>query len=216
MLYGTTERHERIKVQKGLRAYCPLCNTMLRPKCGLIKIWHWAHLSAKDCDSWYEPETAWHLGWKAIFKPQFVEVPYGEHRADISLPYNQIWELQASNLSAEEISSREQFYSKKKKALMWLFNTEKYRHNINLKPEKRYSWFYWKWPHKSLSYCSRVFLDLGEDGIFEVKKLRADVGEGYGTLWLRERFLSMFFRRYLQDFTKGESKRGGALVGNPL
>ena len=108
--------------------------------------------------------------------------------------------MQASRLSAEEICSREQFYSEVNKALMWLFDTEKYRHNINLKHEKRYSWFNWKWSHKSLSYCSRVFLDLGEDGIFAVRKLSEDASAGYGTLWQRKRFVSMFFRRYLQDF----------------
>ncbi len=198
MLYGLSERQDRITAQRGLKAYCPLCNKILRPKCGSIKIWHWAHISVKDCDPWYEPETAWHLGWKAIFKPQFVEVSFGEHRADISLPYGQIWELQASGLSVEEICSRKQFYSRINKALMWLFNTEKYRHNINIKHEKPYSWLRWKWPHKPLYYCSRVFLDLGEDGIFAVRKLSKDAGEGYGTLWQRQRFISMFFRRYLK------------------
>lgn len=212
MLYATTEKQERTKAQKGLRAFCPLCKGTLRPKCGLIRIWHWAHLSAKDCDPWYEPETAWHLRWKAMFKQQFVEVSYGEHRADVSLPYNQIWELQGSGLSAEEIRSREQFYSKQNKALMWLFNAEKYRHNINIKHEKPYYWLSWKWPHKSLSCCSRIFLDLGQDGIFQVRKLADDAREAYGTLWQREVFLSKFFGRYLEGSTK-EPLRGEALGG---
>jgi hypothetical protein len=36
------------------------------------------------CDEWLEGEDAWHLGWKRMVKPDFVEVPIGGRMADIA------------------------------------------------------------------------------------------------------------------------------------
>jgi hypothetical protein len=29
----------------------------MTPKCGQLKVWHWAHRSTRSCDPWWENET---------------------------------------------------------------------------------------------------------------------------------------------------------------
>lgn len=55
-------------------AICPLCKKDVIAKCGNIKVWHWAHKNNKDCDSWSDGETEWHLNWKSNFPKECQEV----------------------------------------------------------------------------------------------------------------------------------------------
>ena len=77
-------------------AFCPLCNSEVIAKCGKIKVWHWSHKEIEKCDSWYEPETKWHLDWKSNFPAENQEVILGEHIADVKIK-GRVLEFQNSN-----------------------------------------------------------------------------------------------------------------------
>lgn len=136
---------EKIQAWPGLRATCPACGGDVVPKCGEIVEWHWAH-KARDCDSWGEPESQWHLGWKARFPADWQEVVMGPHRADVRTPRGVI-EFQKSAISAAEIREREQFYGK----MIWVvdasgFNLERHldwhrKRFAKIKPYPKYDLF---------------------------------------------------------------------------
>jgi hypothetical protein len=89
----------------------------------MINIHHWAH-RAGDCDPWYEPESAWHLGWKSRAPADWCEVFMGPHRADIRRPHDGlVIELQHSSLAPEDVLAREAFYS----PMIWIVDGSQYR-----------------------------------------------------------------------------------------
>ncbi len=47
-----------------LKGLCTCCLQPVIAKCGTQKIWHWSHLTKKNCDVWWETETEWHRKWK--------------------------------------------------------------------------------------------------------------------------------------------------------
>jgi hypothetical protein len=121
MLYANGNQG-RIQATPGTQANCSCCGNELLAKCGEIKQWHWAH-QAGDCDPWYEPESEWHLGWKALrADAEQTEVTIKRdgiiHRADIVCADGTVLELQHSSISPEEIRERERFYGK----IAWLFD----------------------------------------------------------------------------------------------
>ncbi|TIT58592.1 MAG: hypothetical protein E5W90_36395, partial [Mesorhizobium sp.] len=65
---------ERREAQRGLRGVCPGCGEPVMPKCGAVKVEHWAHNGNKRCDPWHEPETPWHRAWKRNFPVEHQEV----------------------------------------------------------------------------------------------------------------------------------------------
>jgi len=107
--------------KKGI---CSFCGSQVIAKCGKYKIWHWAHKSTKDCDSWWEIETDWHRNWKNHFPIEYQEVIHidektGErHIADVKTQNNMVIEFQNSNIHLNEIASRESFYKK----MIWIIN----------------------------------------------------------------------------------------------
>jgi len=130
---------ERIEPQKGIKdAICPICGEIVVPKCGQIKIHHWAHQSTINCDPWWESETEWHRKWKDNFSKECQEVimhdkKTGEkHVADIKTQSGIVIEFQHSPMNIKEQSSREQFY----KNMVWVVDARKYydkfKQNINL------------------------------------------------------------------------------------
>ena len=66
MLYGMAKDGHRIAAAKGVRASCPHCRGPLIPKCGQIKIHHWAHRESKDCP-YATGMTSWHYEWLQNF-----------------------------------------------------------------------------------------------------------------------------------------------------
>lgn len=106
----------------GGRSICPGCRAEVIAKCGQIKVPHWAH-RVNDCDSWAEPETAWHRNWKLLLREKYgatleVVMGNGEHRADAVLPDGTVVELQHSYLDGEQIHAREKFYGR----MIWIYD----------------------------------------------------------------------------------------------
>jgi competence CoiA-like predicted nuclease len=67
MLIGIVN-NKRESAEPGIKATCPLCGKELIPKCGSIKIWHFAHKIDNQCDNWYEPESDWHFTGRMNFR----------------------------------------------------------------------------------------------------------------------------------------------------
>ena len=90
MMYADTALG-RAEASLGLEGSCPSCGHPCRPKCGKIKVHHWAHHARDDCDPWSEPMTEWHLSWQLAVPPERREVVMHRssgaglltHRADI-------------------------------------------------------------------------------------------------------------------------------------
>lgn len=106
MIYAS----QGLPASPGIRSQCPLCHELVIPKCGEIKIWHWAHKSIADCDQWSEPETEWHKAMKEIFPPNRREVVIPPHRADARTAKGLVLEFQHSPISPATIRDREEFY----------------------------------------------------------------------------------------------------------
>ena len=66
MLYAVTNDGQRIRPCKDTRGLCPHCRMPLIPRCGRIKIHHWAHKEAKGC-LYSFGMTPWHYQWLAEF-----------------------------------------------------------------------------------------------------------------------------------------------------
>jgi len=125
-----TERREAFP---GGRGTCPICGSSTVAKCGLRVIHHWAHALRKDCDPWWENETAWHRDWKNLFPEECREISYtasdGEiHRADVVTPTGIVIEFQHSQMSDAERLSRESFYQN----LIWVVDGRGFRHNFDI------------------------------------------------------------------------------------
>lgn len=95
---------ERREPEKGLIGSCLGCGQPMIPKCGSIKIWHWAHKSSCECDHWWENETEWHRSWKNNFPKENQEIRHkddatGEwHIADVKTKHGHVLEFQHSFL----------------------------------------------------------------------------------------------------------------------
>lgn len=107
---------KRCHATKGAKGNCPFCGGEVIAKCGEQKVAHWAHKSKKECDTWHEKETDWHLMWKNYFPIEWQEIikqdsQTGEkHIADVHTPQGFTLEFQHSHIKPEERRSREAFY----------------------------------------------------------------------------------------------------------
>jgi competence protein CoiA len=113
---------ERREAERGLSGICIGCEQLMIPKCGPIKVKHWAHKSQCECDHWWENETEWHRSWKNNFPVECQEVRHkaegGEwHIADVKTKEGYILEFQHSFLKPEERLARNNFYGNN---LVWL------------------------------------------------------------------------------------------------
>lgn len=114
---------QRREAARGLEGTCPGCGGPLQPRCGEVRVHHWAHRGTRHCDRWWEPETAWHRGWKDKFPKDCQEVRKqaggGEwHIADVQSPHRGVLEFQHSAISLDERRSREGFYGR----MAWVVN----------------------------------------------------------------------------------------------
>lgn len=112
---------DRRLASPGLVGVCPSCKAAVIPKCGPIRVHHWAHRGDRACDHWWEPRTEWHVRWQDRFPAVWQEViwhgPSGEkHIADVHTPHGLTIEFQYSHLPADERAAREAFYGN----LIWV------------------------------------------------------------------------------------------------
>jgi hypothetical protein len=150
------------------------------PKCGPLVVHHWAH-EANDCDPWWEPETAWHRGWKALLPPACIEVSRAGHRADIVRQDGTVLELQHSSIDLATIAERERAYGR----MAWLFDgTDLDADRFDIRERGGYASFRWRHPRKHYGCCTQpAFIDLGDGTVFWLRRLYLDTppygGWGY-------------------------------------
>jgi hypothetical protein len=132
MQFGVNENGIRIEPFKGGRSICPLCGNVLIAHCGDINAWHWQHYKVVDCDSWKEPETAWHLNWKkrwaANEREVIIEKDGKKHIADVRNKNGIVIEFQNSPISMSTIAARETFYGK----MFWVINAKNFVEHLNI------------------------------------------------------------------------------------
>jgi len=138
MRYAIDENKKRIEVQfSGQKAICAGCLSELIGRKGKFRPPHWYHKSKKECDSWYEPITDWHLAWQNKFPEKNREITIWDednqttHRADICLNNRLIIEIQHSSINPDEILQRENFYGKN--GLIWILDGKSLAQKCNLK-----------------------------------------------------------------------------------
>jgi competence CoiA-like predicted nuclease len=186
--------NDRVAASPNERAVCPGCGDEVIAKCGTINRWHWAHRN-RDCDSWSEPETDWHLDWKEKFPREWREVAIGCHRADV-VTNDGVIEFQHSSISAEEILKRESFYRR----MVWVLDASGFRRNIEHRRRGKYESFRWKTPRKSWWHSGghrhtqvSIYLDYGYSRLFLIRKLYANIPcGGWGTWVSRGSFISRY------------------------
>jgi len=124
---------KRIEAEPGLKGVCPGCAQPVNAKCGARRIHHWAHITDKKCDSWWEPETEWHRSWKNNFPDEWQELVLrdeqtGEkHIADLCTDYGLVIEFQHSHIHPPERTSREYFY----KNMIWIVDGTRLKNDYN-------------------------------------------------------------------------------------
>lgn len=154
----------------GRSASCPVCGTPLVPKCGALVVWHWAHLSAGDCDPWAERDSEWHARWQSLVPAERREVCIGPHRADIVTPDGVVVELQSSGLPAGEVDERERFYDR----MVWVVDCVEPFEADRLWLEDRgdYTTFRWRHPRSWVTLPRRpVLLDVGYGLVLYLRKI---------------------------------------------
>lgn len=159
---------QRREASPGLSGCCPGCGGPVRAKCGEVLAWHWAHLTA-ECDPWSEPESQWHLSWKARFPEEYQEVVVGAHRADVKGPAA-VLEVQKSQIAPEMIREREEFYGE----MLWMLKGDDFaeRFTIGYRGRGVY-WFEWKNPRKTWATAERrLLIDLRGE-VFEITRIDA-------------------------------------------
>lgn len=163
---------------KGAHSFDRFDGKPLIAKCGEIKSHHWAR-KTKIKDSWYEPETDWHLRWKSLFPArdteQVVEVDGERHRMDARTKINGKWyvvEFQNSPISPEEVRQRNEGYKKAGyEKVIWVWNGATTKIKMRDEPARsNYNLTYTAdlGANKySVWHCEAAVID-GKDGIFQV------------------------------------------------
>lgn len=179
----------RVRPAPGLGGICPSCGGLLRPKCGEINVWHWAHAAA-DCDPWSEGESYWHVRWKERFPVESCEVVKGAHRADIVARGGSVIELQHSSLSPLDVRRREYFYGD----MMWVLNASEFAGNFCLRPRGGFFSFRWLYPRKwTFTITHPLLFDLGDDRLFLIRRLHKEVPcGGWGNMLSISDFVSRY------------------------
>ena len=126
MLYGIADSGERIRAQKNAKAICAHCKSTLIPKCGPIKIHHWAHKEAKGCP-YACGMTKWHYDWLINYQQLEkqgweIEHIYGSIRFDAYNPNEkQAIEFQRT-IDLDYISRKIEICREAGIELFWLIN----------------------------------------------------------------------------------------------
>lgn len=194
----------KIPARKNAIGFCPYCNAQMIPKCGAVKIHHWAHKQKECSDTWYEPETQWHLNWKSHFPMEDTEVLIKNkdaiHIADyFNKTKNYVIEFQNSSLSLFDKIERETFYPN----LIWVINV-KNKSGFEFEFEKiiqnnLVKTFRWKhpiqWVVKEFRHDIIYLIDNfpGDGKLFKIINIEHD--EGYD-------FVSVGYNEYYTHYHK--------------
>jgi len=197
------KNNQRSKASPKDRAKCPVCKEKVIAKCGAIKTSHWAHKKNIDCDSWYEPETLWHLNWKDEFNQEQQEIIIKKgrtiHRADIKTN-EKIIELQYSSISSSDIKERENFYGD----MVWLLNGLKFAKNMILRKKDNYFTFRWKYPPKSWWEATKpIFIDLDPKADYYMKEIIREHKSKYSD---KSAYEKIKLKRLRKSFEMNEGK----------
>lgn len=201
---------ERTKPSKGLRATCPNCGSIMIAKCGDYVVHHWAHLSKKMCDPWWETETEWHRKWKEHFPEECREVVVQDSRTgerhiiDVKSPSGAIIEFQHSPITEDERLARENFYSTQTRNLIWVLDCSErslkfifYQgftrdNSFKMGVDKEINWY---GRHKILHKWSKskafVLLDFGDDVLWWLRGF----DENNKTILVNARYKSVFIEK---------------------
>lgn len=171
----------------GQRAVCPGCRSPVLSRCGEIVAHHWAHESGSDCDPWSEPESPWHLGWKALFPEPCREVVMPPHRADISVN-GRVVELQHSPISSKEIAEREAFYGP---GLVWIFDASLWANDDGVPRLSLTSsgvQIFWRQHDRSVFRIRQTFLidGLRPDLLWHASEARLGAGQFLTGFWIQK------------------------------
>jgi competence CoiA-like predicted nuclease len=166
MMFALVDGQKKLATPEQI-ATCPSCSEDLIAKCGEIRVWHWSHKADTDCDTWAEPESEWHLGWKKHVPSERTELVIARngvvHRADIIAANGAVLELQANTISSQEIQERESFY----KHMAWLFRVT-WADRIHYGKKG----FWWKHGAISQTFIKRpLFWEFEEEGLVQQVKL---------------------------------------------
>lgn len=176
-----------------MRGSCPSCGSEMVSKCGKHVSWHWAHKGRRHCDPWWEPETEWHLAWKAHFPADWQEViqfdlATGEkHIADVRTPAGLVLEFQHSRIASEEMAAREAFYGE----MAWIVDgrrseLEPWHFRLSIENPKDGSAkfpLFWHSPSKLVptwaASTKPVYLDFGEVVLWRIGAFDRQTKRGF-------------------------------------
>lgn len=173
MRYALIDNHRR-EAEPGLSGICCGCGQAMIAKCGNQRVHHWAHKGVRSCDPWWEPETAWHRGWKQQFDKSWQEVILVEggqkHIADVRTDLGLVLEFQHSHISPVERRSREAFYCN----MVWIVDGTRLKRDLPRFAANRPSFGITPWrgffttpfpdecfPRNWLDSAAPVFFDFG-------------------------------------------------------
>jgi len=170
MMYANNKDGERVEASPKITGVCPNCNGEVKSKCGAIKIWHFAHISLQDCDTWSEGETEWHRKWKEMFPPHEREIVMKPHRADV-LHRGTVIEFQSKALDFYSLIEREKFYGK----MVWVVKSDenKFIARQKYKDGKYYYTFKWRWCSETWKYATKsIYVHIGDGyNLFKIWKI---------------------------------------------
>lgn len=166
------------------RGVCQYCGEEMVAKCGRYVMWHWAHMPGSNCDPWWGSESEWHREWKERFPEDWREVVHfdeltGEkHVADVKTSHAIVVEFQRSQISSEEVASRESFY----RDLVWVvdgdrnsFDPSYFRMGLSREPisldplvHRVHWWGRSRLLHKWGDVSCPVYIDFGSHGLWRL------------------------------------------------
>lgn len=169
MMYANNKNGIKIEPSPKITGVCRNCNQAVVSKCGAINIWHFAHVSLKDCDTWSEGETEWHRKWKEFFPEHEREVIIQPHRADV-VHKGTVIEFQSKALDYYSMQEREEFYGN----MIWITKSDATKFSVEWREKngKQYFAFRWKWCSQTWKNATKqIYVDLGNNLIFKIWKI---------------------------------------------
>lgn len=152
----------------GAIGRCPWTDLKVRAHVGAIRQ-YWAYEGgAPRFERGYEPESDWHLSWKALVRDDCCEVVFGEnreHRADILGAEDSVIEIQRSVIDVRDSRERVDFYrSQTGRRVVWVVDIrefwlkrfslgrrdEKGNYKVEWKPRRTWLWELAATPHTNL------------------------------------------------------------------